>query len=405
MLAPLDSAHSLLSARLSATPSPSPNPSTGASLGGAADSALRGLQNAIIDPTSTAKCGREDFTVCGLVVKYTGHKELGQVLAVVFGTPLRLFLIIVLGVLIRRALNRLIHRLAERVANGRAIGSPNGDRRPGYRPGRFRRRGRSAETGPAASPAAGTSPLLTTRRQARARTLASVLRSVTTALIAVIVVLMALQELQFSVAPLLASAGVVGVALGLGAQSLVRDVVAGMFMIVEDQYGVGDMVDLGPASGSVEAVGLRVTRLRDVNGTVWYVRNGEIMRVGNQSQGWARAVLDINVGYHEEIDRVEEVLLDVAQQLRAEPKFSPFILDDPEVWGVEQLTSDGVVMRLVVRTQPMQQWAVARELRRRIKQRFDVEGIEMQAAPRTMLITEDDEPELHHADDADSLEQ
>jgi small conductance mechanosensitive channel len=254
-------------------------------------------------------------------------------------------------------------------------------------------------------PAAGTSPLLTTRRQARARTLASVLRSVTTALITVIATLMVLQELDFSVAPLLASAGVVGVALGLGAQSLVRDVVAGMFMIVEDQYGVGDVVDVGSASGSVEAVGLRVTRLRDVNGTVWYVRNGEIMRVGNQSQGWSRAVLDVHVGYNEDIDRVEDVLLDTAQQVRVEPKFSAFILDDPEVWGVEELTSDAVVMRLVVTTLPTQQSTVARELRRRIKQRFDAEGIEMRTTPTTVLINEDDEPDPHHADDADSLEQ
>jgi moderate conductance mechanosensitive channel len=193
------------------------------------------------------------------------------------------------------------------------------------------------------------------------------------------------------VAPLLAGASIFGVALGFGAQSLVRDVVSGMFMIVEDQYGVGDVVDVGAASGSVEAVGLRITRLRDVNGTVWYVRNGEILRVGNQSQGWARAVLDVNVGYTEDIDRVQEILLETAQELRTDEQFAAFVIDEPEVWGVEALTVDGVVMRVVVKTQPLQQWVVARELRRRIKHRFDAEGIEMRTMPRTML--EDDEPE------------
>jgi moderate conductance mechanosensitive channel len=409
MLVPLVSVHILLTTRLTADPSPTPSPTASPSptpsLGGVADSLLAPFSSAIT-PTSKIDCNPDDVSVCGLVVKVTGNKTLGQILDVVLGTPLRLLLIIILGVLVRRALHRLIHRLAERIATGPAGGEPRAQRRPGSRRGRIPgRRTGTLETVPVIGPVAPASPLLATRRQARARTLASVLRSVTTALIAVVVTLMVLQELDFSVGPLLASAGVVGVALGLGAQSLVRDIVAGIFMIVEDQYGVGDVVDVGPASGSVEAVGLRVTRLRDVNGTVWYVRNGEIMRVGNQSQGWSRAVLDISIGYGEEIDRVEAVLLDTAQGLRADPQFSPLILDDPEVWGVEELTSDGVVIRLVARTQPMQQWVVARELRRRIKQQFDAEGIEMRTVPTTVVINGDDAPDPHHADDADALEQ
>jgi len=210
------------------------------------------------------------------------------------------------------------------------------------------------------------------------------------------------------VAPLLSIAGVFGVALGFGAQSLVRDVVSGMFMIVEDQYGVGDVVDVGAASGSVEAVGLRITRLRDVNGTVWYVRNGEILRVGNQSQGWARAVLDVNIGYNEDIDHAEEVLLETARRVQADERFRAFIVDEPEVWGVEALTTEGVVMRLVVKTQPLQQWVIARELRRRIKQRFDAEDIEMRTRPRTVIVNGDDELDTpaptRSADESDALE-
>jgi small-conductance mechanosensitive channel len=326
-------------------------------------------------------CTREDVSVCGIVLRISGHQRLGQILEIVLGTPLRILLIVLLGIALRRTLHRLIHRLAERIATGGAGGS----RSRGWRIGR---------SGPAPTTPAtpGTSPLLATRRQARSRTLASVLRSVTTAVIGVIVVLMTLQELDFKVGTLLASIGVVGVALGLGAQSLVRDVLAGIFMIIEDQYGVGDVVDIGAATGAVEAVGLRVTRLRDVNGTVWYVRNGEIMRVGNQSQGWSRTVLDVNIDYSEDLDRVEEALLETAQQVRADPRFAPYILDQPEVWGVEALTLDGVVMRVVMKTQPLQQATVARELRRRIKQRFGADGIEIRPMPLPPAEAEEPEP-------------
>jgi moderate conductance mechanosensitive channel len=351
----------------SSTPGLTPSPSSTDGLSGVLTSA----QQRLLGSTDTIKCERDDVTVCGLTFKLTGHKGLGEVLQIILGTPLRLVLIIGIGIAIRRLVHRLIDRLADRIATGRLAASPVPDGSP-------------------ASHRAGHNLLLITRREARARTIASVLRSVTTALVSVIVGLMVLQELQFSVAPLLASAGVAGVALGFGSQSLVRDVVSGMFMIVEDQYGVGDVVDLGEASGTVEAVGLRITRLRDVNGTVWYVRNGEILRVGNQSQGWSRAVLDVNVGYQEDISRVEAVLLDVAQGLRAEKDYRALTLGEPEVWGVEALTTDGVVVRLVVKARPLQQWTIARELRRRIKIRFDQEGIEMHPAPPTVVMDGED---------------
>ena len=174
-----------------------------------------------------------------------------------------------------------------------------------------------------------------------------------------------------------ASAGVVGLAIGFGAQSLVKDFLAGIAMMLEDQYGVGDSVDVGEASGTVEAVGLRVTRLRDVEGTVWYVRNGEILRVGNQSQNWARTVLDISVGYHENLARVRTILKDVAHQLWEDPAFRPVIIEEPEVWGVQSLSPEAVVVRVTLKTAPLEQWRVAREMRERIKDRFDSEGIAM----------------------------
>lgn len=428
LISPLVSAHIQLSNTLAgsallsaATPTSTPSPTvtptpTPTTSGGAFSDFTNALSNSIDSQVPTASdCQESDVSVCGLVFRFTGHRELGQVLDVVLGTPLRLLLIIGFGVLVRRTLHKVIDRLSERIATGAANATPSPTASTGAGTGGSEpSEAESSGSGSSGSSSNGTrpstatvaaSPLLTTRRQARSRTLAQVLRSITTIVITVIVALMMLQELGFSVAPLLSVAGVFGVALGFGAQSLVRDVVSGMFMIVEDQYGVGDVVDVGAASGSVEAVGLRITRLRDVNGTVWYVRNGEILRVGNQSQGWARAVLDVNIGYTEDIDHAEEVLLETAQGLRHDAKFAAFIIDEPEVWGVEALTTDGVVMRVVVKTQPLQQWVVARELRRRIKQRLDSQGIEMRTMPRTVVINEDDEDEPRPAAKADELEQ
>ena len=144
-----------------------------------------------------------------------------------------------------------------------------------------------------------------------------------------------------------------------------------------DDVALGDVVDLGEASGTVEAVSLRVTRLRDVNGTVWYVRNGEIIRVGNMSQNWARTVLDIGVSYYEDLVRVRNVLKDVADDLWEDEDFQGLIIEEPEVWGVEALSPEGVTVRVTLKTAPMEQWAVAREMRQRIKARFDYEGIEI----------------------------
>jgi moderate conductance mechanosensitive channel len=229
------------------------------------------------------------------------------------------------------------------------------------------------------------------RREQRATTMGGLLKSITTGVIAVIVLFMVVAQLGYNIAPLIASAGIVGVALGFGAQSLVKDFLGGIFLILEDQYGVGDSVNLGTASGTIEAVGLRVTRLRDVNGTVWYVRNGEILAVGNMSQEWARTVLDIPIAFSEDIERVRQVLEEVAHAVFEDPEYSSEILEEPEVWGVERWDPDGVVMRLVVKTAPLQQWSVARELRERVKDRFDAEGIEI-PLPQRMVWSREMQP-------------
>jgi small-conductance mechanosensitive channel len=223
------------------------------------------------------------------------------------------------------------------------------------------------------------------RRVQRARTMGSVLKSLTVTVLFAIVLLMVLPELGVNIAPLLASAGIIGVALGFGAQSLVKDFLSGVFMIFEDQYGVGDVVDVGEASGTVEAVTLRVTRLRDVNGTVWYVRNGEILRVGNMSQNWARTVLDVPVAPREDLAKVRRVLKEVAHDLWEDEDFKGQVIEEPEVWGVESLTPEAVTVRVTMKTAPLQQWNVAREMRERVKSRFDHEGIHM-PSPQRMVV-------------------
>ena len=216
-----------------------------------------------------------------------------------------------------------------------------------------------------------------TRRVQRARTMGTLLKSIVSGIIAAIVVTMMLAEVGLDIGPIIASAGIAGVALGFGSQTLVKDFLSGIFMIFEDQYGVGDVVDMGDGlSGTIEAVSLRVTRLRDTNGTVWYVRNGELFRVGNMSQNWARTVLDVEISAREDISRVRRVLGDVLHDLWEDDEFDGVVIEEPEIWGIQAITPDAITLRVTLKTAPMEQWRVARVLRERIKSRFDHEGIQ-----------------------------
>ncbi|MGG7653241.1 mechanosensitive ion channel family protein [Kocuria rosea] len=223
------------------------------------------------------------------------------------------------------------------------------------------------------------------RQSQRAHTIGSVLSSVGTVVIWAVALVMIISELDYDIGPVLASAGIAGVALSFGAQSLVKDYLSGIFMVAEDQLGIGDVVDLGEASGTVESVGLRVTQVRDVNGTLWHVRNGEILRVGNQSQGWARCVLDLPVPYDTNIELVTELILHEAGLLRDDPKVGEYITEDPEVWGVEAVTGESVTVRVAVRTVPLKQWDVARALRLRIKKMLDREGLHVPLLNQTVI--------------------
>ena len=283
-------------------------------------------------------------------------------------TAWHVLLIVVLAIVLRLVLHRLIRKvIAEAVTSIVPIG---------IRPLRGR----------ASGAVVASTPLLTERRRQRTETIGSVLRSVTSVLVFTVAGAMVLGELGLQLGPVIASAGIVGVALGFGAQNLVKDFLNGMFMILEDQYGVGDAIDCGEASGIVEAVALRTTRLRSVDGTVWHVRNGEILRVGNMSQGWSRALLDISVAYDTDTDHAAAVIKRVADSVWKDDQLGTLVLEEPEVWGVEDLGVDGIAIRLVVKTAPLEQWVVARELRRRLKTTFAAEGIEIPFPQRTLWM-------------------
>ncbi len=298
------------------------------------------------------------------------------------GVPLRILLILVVAFLVRAFAKRAIVKVVERF-----IESPNEEDEQRSRGAAvlWRDRARASE-----------------RRHQRAKTIGSVLSSIAAIVIVVMAMAMVLDQLGIALGPLLASAGVVGLAIGFGAQSLVADYLSGMLIMVEDQYGVGDAVDLGEAVGEVEDVGLRLTRVRDLNGGLWHVRNGEIMRVKNESQGWARAVLDVSVAYHSNLDEVRRILEETGQKMREEPEWRDILIEDLAVWGVQSLDADGILVRAAVKTVPLKQWAVTRELRHRVKVALDDAGVDIPFPQRTIWmrtengagtqVTQPDEP-------------
>ncbi|CAO5170216.1 moderate conductance mechanosensitive channel [Frankia sp. AiPs1] len=355
-----------MSASVGTTPPPTPTPST------STDPlvSLETVANAMRDA-----CGTSPGLLCRTVYNVTHSNYLASGAEVFLGTPIRIILILVIAFVVRAMLHRFIRRTSERAGSGGAGGLFRGGM-AGTLLGAF-----------------GDPTVLMERRRQRAATVGSLLRSVTSVFVFGLAFLSILGELGINLAPIVASAGVLGIAVGFGAQNLVRDFLSGMFMLLEDQYGVGDVIDVGPVSGTVEAVSLRMTRLRDVEGTVWYVRNGEITRIGNKSQQWARTVLDVPLDYDTEVDAAKEVLARTAAGLWSDAKWSAVILDAPEVWGMETMTADGYTMRVAIKTQPLKQWEVARELRERVRNALSVEGIALGSVQRSEVVMVDDDDE------------
>ncbi|MCB2177128.1 MAG: mechanosensitive ion channel family protein [Actinomycetales bacterium] len=229
-------------------------------------------------------------------------------------------------------------------------------------------------------------PLTVARRVQRAETMGSVLRSSAALLVGIVAITVLANIWHWDLGPLLASAGVAGVALGFGAQTLVKDFISGLFMLIEDQYGVGDVVDLGEATGTVEAIGLRVTQIRDLQGTLWYVRNGEVLRVGNLTQGWSRAFVEVLITPDQDVEAAAELLRAAAGSLADDEDVAPLLLDDPAVTAYEDLSGEAVRLRTMVKTVPGQQWAVQRVLRRRIRDAFTGAGVPLALPHREVHV-------------------
>ncbi|TDD46709.1 mechanosensitive ion channel family protein [Nonomuraea terrae] len=296
----------------------------------------------------------QDEVLCSWLAGWFDNAIWGQVAA----SGATIILILFLGFVLRKVAHRVITKVVNRAAMGGSLTS------------RFRK---GVTVG-------GVDALLNERRRQRAETMGSVLKSVASIVILGTAVLTVLDRLTIPIAPLLTSVGILGVAVGFGAQELVKDFIAGMFMLLEDQYGVGDVIDVGPAVGTVEAVTLRITRLRDVDGRVWYVRNGTITRVGNESQGWSRAYMDVPVPYDADLVSVRAVLENVAEEIWADTEFRESkIVEAPQVFGVEQLSDSSLVFRISAKTVPAAQAEVSRELRLRVKTALDDAGIAMAA--------------------------
>jgi small conductance mechanosensitive channel len=234
-----------------------------------------------------------------------------------------------------------------------------------------------------------------TPEEKRGHTLAQLIRSVGRVVVLVLAVLLTLGEF-INIGPLLAGAGIFGLAVSFGAQSLVKDVISGFFILVENQLVVGDIVEIAGKSGVVERVTLRVVRLRDAEGALHTIPCGQITTVSNRTAGWSRAIVEVDVGYAEDVDRVLDVFRSEAGRLAADSAWHQVLDGLPEVLGVERLGESGVTVRTVLRTVPGQQWAVGREFRRRIKNRLDAEGIEIPYPQRTVHVR-------HHGASADQV--
>jgi small conductance mechanosensitive channel len=230
-------------------------------------------------------------------------------------------------------------------------------------------------------------PLVRRMREQRAQTLGGLFTNV--ALVFVITItLLTVLSVFINIGPLLASVSVVGLAISFGAQSLVKDIISGTFILIEGQFGIGDVIKIGETGGLVEKMTLRTTVLRDLHGAVHIIPNGEIKQVSNLTKTWSRAVIDVTVAYDEDVDRVVGILRAVGEEFARDPEWAPLLIDHPEVLGIENLTDAGVVLRMTAKTLPLKQWETARELRRRVKKRFDDDQIEIPQSRLKLVMPE-----------------
>jgi small conductance mechanosensitive channel len=389
---------------------------------------LSGLALSQPPATLTGSCGRDPGLACRIVWDASHSDTAARLTAVYLAGPVNLILklawLVFLALVARTLVHRLINRVTVRAADAplaHRLRQNGGTRYSGmrrWRPSWLRHPIRTQElenahaeftaeqaaaeaaredavvAGAEAALTGSTDPedmetateavteAVSERRHQRAHALGSILRSAASVTIFTIAVAIGLGDLGVNLAPVLASAGVVGIAVGFGAQNLVRDFLAGIFMLMEDQYGVGDVINIGDATGTVEAVSLRTTRLRDINGVVWHIRNGALEKVGNESQGWARAVVDVPAPPELDLPDTRKIMAKAAGTMWHERRWRKLMLEKPEVWGVQAITDTQVTMRVAAKTQPMRQYEVGRELRERVVSAIDLALLDLEVDPQ-----------------------
>lgn len=312
-------------------------------------------------PETPEQCQLRNSDLCNEVFRLTNNSNLSNAVdwaSAFIGVGIKLFIAYVLIRLSRVFVNRVVSDLQGDVVQ--------------------RRLARVARRAPRALQAGA--PQMALRRAQRAETIGALLRSTSTLVIGVVTFFAIVGQFNIDLVPLVASAGVATAALAFGAQNIVRDFLAGLFIVVEDQYGVGDVIDVGVASGTVESVSFRITRLRDSDGTLWHVPNGEIKKAGNKSQQWARALLEFRVALDTDIPAAVRVMKATADEMWRDSAYAGIITQEPEVWGPEAVDKDGIYLRLAVKTRPMEQWHISRALRGLVKKAFDDAGIEIAKA-------------------------
>ena len=326
-----------------------------------------------VDPD--APCNDENGSVCRFVYDHLGRNEtLADIASWLVDRPLRIIVVLLVAWILSIVARRWVKRVVARIIA------------PTTSPvQRLERMGIEVTATMAPS-------LYDPRRESRSTSISAVLTSTIVVSIWTVALITVLGTVGIELGPLIAGAGIAGVALGFGAQSLVKDCIAGFFMIAEDQYGIGDVVDLGEAIGVVEEVSLRVTVLRGIDGTVWHVPNGVVQRVGNKSQLWSVAVLDVDVAYDTDLVRARELLHLAANEVCESEEFATHVLESPTVLGVETLGADGITLRLTVKVEPGTQWSLQRAMREHVKTVFDRERVEIPFPQRTVWMRVEPEP-------------
>ena len=271
-----------------------------------------------------------------------------------YATPINILIIVIGAILLNWLLRRLLMRTVNQVVRGV-------------------KRAQDVDTTSEMQAA----PYVNARAIQRTRTLGTVGRAIITWTVVVIALILILSQLSVDLAALLTSAGIVAAGLAFGAQNIVKDILNGIFMVFEDQLGVGDVVTIDLVSGTVEDVGIRVTQVRALDGTLWFIRNGEILTLGNSSQGWGRAVIDVTVDANQDLAHVSDVTLEATKALLRSDKFARKVTGEPEIMGLESVFGDRATLRLAVRTRPEAQWEIQRGIRAEIRRKFKEHDIKL----------------------------